>query len=115
METKIKRIYSTNNSNIQVYVNHYKTIYNVNGIKLRQYQNKCTLIIDTSSQTFTTTKSAWISSIVPSGLRPGNPVSVMNYANSNTYVSINNDGGLYKWCNSGSINASVWCELSWNY
>ena len=52
---------------------------------------------------------------MPSGCRPGNPIISQNYANSNTYICVNNDGTIYKWSISGSITAGVWVEVSWNY
>lgn len=102
--------------NAQVIVGGYKTIYNQSGIRLRQYSDKCSLIIDATAQTFTSSWSTWVSGLVPSGCRPGNPIIVCNlYSNPNTWVCINNNGNLEKKSNSGNQNAPVWCELSWNY
>lgn len=108
-------IFSANTVHSQIIVKGYKTHYNQNGIRLRIYQDKCSLILDTGNQSFTTTKTNWISSLVPSGCRPGNPIISQNYANSNTYICVTNDGTISKWSMSGSITASVWVEVSWNY
>lgn len=106
---------SANTVHSQIIIKGYKTLYNQNGIRLRQYQDKCSLIFDTGNQSFTTTKTNWISSVVPSGCRPGNPIISQNYANPNTYIGVNNDGTIYKWSISGSITAGVWVEVNWNY
>ena len=107
--------FSTNTSHTQVIVKGYKTIYNQNGIQLRAYQDKCTAIFDTGSQSFTTSETTWISGFVPTGYRPANPIITHTTANLNGIIFIENTGNLKRKSLTGSFSASVWCEMSWNY
>ena len=107
--------FSTNTVSNQVQVKGYKTIYNQNGIQLRAYQDKCTAIFDTGSQSFTTSETTWISGFVPTGYRPANPIITHTTANLNGIIFIENTGNLKRKSLTGSFSASVWCEMSWNY
>ena len=98
-----------------VNVKGYKTIYNQNGIQLRAYQDKCTAIFNTGSQSFSTSETPWINGFVPTGYRPANPIITHTTANFNGFIFIENTGNLKRKSLTGSFNASVWCEMSWNY
>ena len=106
--------YSANTVHSQIIVKGYKTLYNQSGIQLRAYQDKCTVIFDTSAQSFSTSETIWITNFVPTGYRPSNPVISTTTSNLSGYVYVLANGNL---CRKGtsSFNASVWCEISWNY
>jgi hypothetical protein len=99
-----------------VHVIGFKKTTRATGITLYQYQDKCSLVIDTGSSSFPSSKSIWQSDIIPSECKPRNPKISINYANENTRVSLNGDGHLYRYTTTGqSISASCWCQLDWSY